>query len=152
MATHFNDEQHHHDHGHSLIQEITCHLPYAIFSVAFGLAALSFLVYQAFLAGASNGVICQGSVVLFHSFHFMHIVFAATGTVLTFFRFSKNIFKGLLVGALCASFFCTLSDAILPYLGGTLLGVNMHLHLCFVTELHNILPWSFKWIFTQSPS
>jgi hypothetical protein len=143
MDSHFHDEQHHYEHGHSLMQEIMCHLPYAVFSVAFGLATLSFLVYGAFLVGATNGSICNGSEVLFHSFHFMHIVFAATGTVLTYFRFSKNIFKGLCIGALCASFFCTLSDAILPYLGGTVMGVDMHFHICFITELHNILPFLF---------
>lgn len=144
MANHFHDDQqHHYEHGHSLVEEIMCHLPYAIFSVAFGLAFLSFLVYGAFLVGASNGSICDGSQVLFHSFHFMHIVFAATGTVLTYFRFSKNIFKGLCIGALCASFFCTVSDAVLPYLGGKLMGVDMHFHICFITELHNILPFLF---------
>lgn len=130
-----------HEHDHTLTGELVCHLPYSIFSVAFGLAILSFLVYGALLVQAAQSTVCRSSMVLFHSFHFMHIVFAATGTMITFFRFSKNIPKGIIVSIFSASFFCTLSDAILPYLGGKLLGVNMHLHLCFVTELHNILPF-----------
>lgn len=142
MANPHNHETHHHDqHGHSLMEEIVCHLPYAIFSVAFGIAILSFLVYFSFMAGATDYVVCRGSSVLFHSFHFMHIVFASTGTLITYFRFSKHIVKGFLVGAASSMFFCTLSDAILPYIGGRLMGVPMHLHLCFVTELHNILPF-----------
>jgi hypothetical protein len=71
----------------------------------------------------------------------MHIVFAATGTLITFFRFSKNIVKGFLVGIFSTTVFCTLSDAIIPYIGGKLLGVNMHFHLCFLTELRNVLPF-----------
>lgn len=138
------DHNHDHDqhaHEHTLTGELVCHLPYSVFSVAFGLAILSFLVYGALLIQASPAAVCKSSMVLFHSFHFMHIVFAATGTMITFFRFSNNIPKGILVSIVSSSFFCTLSDAILPYLGGELLGVHMHLHLCFLTELHNILPF-----------
>lgn len=138
--------EHHHDHdtyehGHTLVGELICHAPYAVFSVAFGIAILSFLSYLSSIAGASHTVVCRGADDLFHSFHFMHIVFASTGTLITFFRFSKNIFKGFLVGCLSAMVFCTLSDSILPYIGGTLLGVKMHLHICFFTELRNVLPF-----------
>ncbi len=80
---------------------------------------------------------------LFHSFHFMHIVFAATGTVITFRRFNKNLFSSLFVGMWVPVLFCTLSDSILPYLGGRALGVAMSFHLCFFTELSNILPFLF---------
>jgi hypothetical protein len=145
MNTHFqagHDHNHNHDeHSHTLTGELICHLPYAIFSVAFGLAILSFLHYFSSLLGAGQDVVCQGADELFHSFHFMHIVFASTGTLITFFRFSRNILKGFIVGSLSAAFFCTLSDSILPYLGGRLLGVDMHLHICFFTELSNVLPF-----------
>lgn len=130
-----------HGHTHSLIDELVCHFPYAIFSVAFGLSILSFLVYLSFISGAKTELVCGGSDALFHSFHFMHIVFAATGTLITYYRFSKNIFKGILVGALSAVTFCTLSDSVLPYLGGTLMGVKMSLHICFFSELRNVLPF-----------
>lgn len=136
-----HDHDHNHDHDHTLAGEIQHHLPYAIFSVAFGLSILSFLTYFSTIAGTKDSLVCQGSDALFHSFHFMHIVFAATGTLITFFRFSKNLFKGLVVGCLSSTVFCTLSDSILPYLGGTMMGVKMDLHLCFLTELHNVLPF-----------
>jgi hypothetical protein len=73
----------------------------------------------------------------------MHIVFAATGTLITFFRFSKSVWKGIIIGGLTASFFCLLSDSILPYLGGLALGVPMHFHICFVSELDKVLPFLF---------
>ncbi|HSW73672.1 MAG TPA: hypothetical protein VLG71_00810 [Candidatus Limnocylindria bacterium] len=147
MDTFDSRHDHYHGHEHTLTGELVHHLPYAIFSVAFALSVLSFLVYLSFLGGASNDIICRGSDALFHSFHFMHIVFAATGTLITFYRFSNNIFKGLLVGLFSATVFCTLSDVFLPYLGGTLMGVNMHLHICFFSELHNILPFLFVGLF-----
>lgn len=132
---------HHHEHDHTLIGELICHLPYAIFSVAFGLTLLSFVTYYSYEKPAA--IICKRSDVLFHSFHFMHIVFAATGTLVTFFRYSHNVVKALLLGIISPAIFCTLSDSILPYIGGKLLGVDMHFHLCFVTELQNVLPFLF---------
>ena len=48
---------------------------------------------------------------------------------------------GLLVGVLSPAFFCILSDAVLPYFGGKMFGVNMRWHVCFISELHNVLPF-----------
>jgi hypothetical protein len=45
-------------------------------------------------------IVKKGSRALFHSFHFIHILFAATGTIVTFRRFSKNYLRALIVGAL----------------------------------------------------
>jgi len=123
-----------------IFNELVHHLPYAIFSVALCLAVLGLLNYT------TCGVvelwrIRESAGVLFHSFHFLHIVFAATGSMICFFRFSKNIFRGILVGVFTTMIFCTMSDAVLPYLAGRLLGVNMDFHLCFLSELRNVLPF-----------
>ena len=76
-----------HNHEHTLKGELVHHLPYAIFSVAFALSMLSLLTFVA--RGFGDPVVTnKGFKMLFHSFHFMHIVFAATGTLITFFRFS----------------------------------------------------------------
>src|SRR5579872_127834 len=131
----------HDHHQHTVMGELLCHLPYAIYSVAFGLALLSFVTYFSFTD--SPNIICQKADVLFHSFHFMHIVFAATGTLITFFRFSRNIFHAILLGIFSPIIFCTLSDSFLPYLGGRMLGVDMHFHWCFISELSNVLPFLF---------
>ncbi len=146
----------HSDHSHDMvIDEVICHFPYAVFSVAFSLIAAALLGYFSF--GAATRVVEHGSHVLFHSFHFLHLVFAATGTVLTFFRFSRNVFKGLIVGAVCATFFCIMSDVVVPYGIGTLLGVKMTFHICFMHELNNVLPFLFVgllngWVLSYHPS
>lgn len=132
-----DDHGHGHDHDHSLYGELICHLPYAVFSVAIGLAILSFVS----VAQESAEQFVKTSNILFHSFHFMHIVFAATGVLITYFRFSKNVVGALIVGTISPAIFCTLSDAVLPYIGGQMLGVHMNFHLCFLTELHNVIPF-----------
>ncbi len=143
MADHHHSESNYnleHEHEHTLLEGITCHLPYAIFSVAFCLAILNFLGYLT-MSTTDAATLQRGARMLFHSFHFLHIVFAATGTLITYYRYSKNIMGGLLVGILCSMTFCTLSDAVIPYIGGNMLGVAMSFHLCFVTELNNIIPF-----------
>jgi len=129
-----------HTHEHTVKDELICHLPYAVFSVAFALTILSIL--SAFSLGVANkNLVKQGAQLLFHSLHFMHIVFAATGTIISFSRFSKSIGKALLIGMISPTFFCMLSDAILPYLGGRMLGVPMHFHLCFFSDTAKVIPF-----------
>lgn len=138
---HVHEHQHGHAHMPGLWAELIHHLPYAIFSVAFSLIILSFVSYFSKVVEAEQ--VRKGAKMLFHSFHFMHIVFAATGSLLTFFRFSAQVLKALIVGMLSTMTFCTLSDSVLPYLGGTALGVKMSFHICFLTDLGNVLPFLF---------
>jgi hypothetical protein len=133
-------EQHGHVHTHTFTSELICHTPYAIFSVAFCLIILAFLSF-AFLQDGNTALFLKGSRMLFHIFHFMHLIFAGTGVLITFFRFSKNFLKGIIVGALTTITFCTISDSILPYIGGKIMGVDMHFHLCFISEIKNVLPF-----------
>ncbi len=136
------EKSYHSSHKHTVWQELICHFPYAVFSVTFALALLSFFEYFSLVNGQPPSAV-TGASMLFHSFHFMHIAFATTGTLITFFRFSKNYTMAFLLGFFGPAFFCMLSDSILPYIGGRLLGVPMEFHLCFVSELKNVLPFLF---------
>lgn len=138
MNHHRINDHEHEGHSESLGHELLHHFPYAIFSVALGLIVLSFVTHT---GSANIEQATEQAHSLFHNFHFLHIIFAATGTVIMFLRFSNNILGGLLVGALSSMVFCSLSDAILPYYGGRLLGVPMDWHLCFYSELPNVLPF-----------
>lgn len=129
----------HEDHGCSLMEEILCHLPYAILSVALALVTLSFMDFMS--PGPER--LSQAAHNLFHAFHFLHIVFAATGTFITFSRYSRNVFAGLMVAAVASLTFCTLSDVILPSIAGAMLGVPIHMHICLFSEWDNILPFLF---------
>ncbi|OGB97566.1 hypothetical protein A3F06_03480 [candidate division TM6 bacterium RIFCSPHIGHO2_12_FULL_36_22] len=125
--------EHNHDHEHGLYEEFICHFPYGVFSIALGIILLTFtsmLIDETVVDFAYQN--------LFHMFHYLHIVFAAAGTLLTFFKFSKNIVKGLIIGIISPTIFCILSDIIVPYLGGWVVGVPMQLHICFYHELANI--------------
>ncbi len=132
--------EHTHPQSHKIYDELMCHWPYAVVSICIALILLAF-VSVGYLGSSNPSLIKKGTKLLFHTFHFMHIVFATTGSLITFYRFSQNIIKGLIVGTSCAIFFCLLSDAVLPYIGGLCLGVDMKFHLCFLTEFSNVFPF-----------
>jgi len=144
-----HNHQHNHDHhghhdehgGHSILQELICHAPYAIFAVALVLAVVLFWSFPS--SGVLSAVACNGASRLFHGFHFIHIVFSATGVLVTYFRFShnRNVLRGFIIGGITAASVCILSDAILPYLGGRILGAPIKFHFCWLYELHNVVPF-----------
>jgi hypothetical protein len=139
MAHKVGCQVHEDHHGFSLTEEILSHLPYAIMSVALALVTLSFMDFMS----PGQDRLSEAAHNLFHAFHFLHIVFAATGTFITFSRYSQKIVTGLLVASIGSLTFCTLSDVILPSIAGAMLGVPIHMHICLFSEWNNILPFLF---------
>ncbi|MFA6065765.1 MAG: hypothetical protein WC707_01130 [Candidatus Babeliaceae bacterium] len=143
----------HTDHNHSsheasLYDELTCHLPYAAFSVAIGFIVLSLLHFMSM--NLAQAQLHKGYHILFHAFHYLHIMFAVTGTLVTFLRFSNHLTRGIIVSLISPAVFCTLSDVALPALAGNILGVHMDMHICFF-KLHdfmNVLPFMLVGLIT----
>lgn len=133
MSTHHSDCLVHPDHKESIFSEIMCHLPYGIFSVAIGFIVIGFL--QGFASGENLHHLGHR---LFHSFHFLHIIFAASGAFLGFMRFTSKKYIAGILSLITATVFCTLSDIILPYAVGIFFGIEMDFHLCLFSEAHNV--------------
>ncbi|MGE0009181.1 MAG: hypothetical protein AB7F19_01455 [Candidatus Babeliales bacterium] len=119
----------------SVWQEVICHMPYGIFSVALSLIVVGFLY---FIVG-NTPAMYKHAHVLFHVFHFLHIIFATTGSYIAFMRFTRKPYFAIFMSLFSSIVFCTLSDILMPYAGGVLLGFNVTLHLCIRTEIFNVL-------------
>lgn len=142
-----HDEHHSHEsHETSLLNELACHWPWATFSIAFGFILLSIISFLGL--GIDSYAKIGGYNVLFHSCHYLHIVYAVVGTMVAFARFSSALPRALAFSIVIPSVFCTLSDIALPTLAGNILGVKMHMHICFFSELHNIIPLLLVGLFT----
>lgn len=125
-----------HSQWHCVLDEVICHFPFAALSLTIGLILLSIMTASL----STNAAVLHCSFYqLFHTFHYLHILFAAAGSFLTFLKYSRNWLKGIIVGLITPVIFCVLSDIVLPYCGGALLGVHMHLHICFITEYTNVI-------------
>lgn len=147
VARHQSHHHHTHEsHESSLLDELGCHFPWATFSVAIGFVFLSIIYFMGLCLEEAQA--CAGYYVLFHSFHYLHIIYAVVGTMVTFSRFSHNLIKGLFLSIISPLIFCTLSDIVLPALAGNMLGVPIKIHICLFSELHNIIPLLFMGLIT----
>ena len=79
------------------LHELAHHLPYGTLSVACALLLMSMidvLFHSSIASSIGNGSCCShGNYALdtlFHVFHFVHLVFAASGAMLTFYRYSNK--------------------------------------------------------------
>jgi len=115
--------------------EFVCHFPYAVMSVALGLIVLSMMTPS---TPMNIAIVKESFHRLFHSFHYLHILFATSGAIFTFLKYSRNWIKGIFVASFVSSSFCIISDILVPYVGGRILGVKMNLHICFFSEFTNI--------------
>jgi hypothetical protein len=113
-----------------IYQEVLCHLPFTVLSIILSIVILSFMYFNEMLSSAQENVVYAYHV-LFHVFHYIHILFAVIGTYLMFTRFSGRKIWAIVISLLVPAVFCTFSDAILPAVAGTLLGVEMDMHICF---------------------
>ncbi len=119
----------------TLWDELSCHFPYAILSVAIALIVLSFLPVAEHVRGTDF------EFRLFHSFHFLHLLFAGTGTVLTLKKYGARPLVTMVMGFVVPALFCTLSDVLLPYVGGRFVSLHMHFHWCFFSHFDTVLPF-----------
>ncbi|MCL5436766.1 MAG: hypothetical protein M1549_02740 [Candidatus Dependentiae bacterium] len=127
------------DRPHSIWEELMCHVPYAAISIAIGFVFLSIINFFG-QASLSLEAMHSGYHVLFHAFHYLHVVVAVAGAIITFSRFSDRVGIGILVACLVSPLFCIFSDVILPSFAGRLLGFAMPMHICLLNA-RDALNW-----------
>ena len=96
--------------------------------------------------GALTGIIIMVIVVLgnvpshvantiFYTLHPLHVLLSALVTTAMYVRYSKTKFwVAILIGWTGSIGIATVSDAIIPYLGGSLLNAQMEFHVPFIEE------------------
>ncbi len=78
---------------------------------------------------------------LFETFFISHLFFAALTPASLLSKYRRALWLGILVAIATSSVTCTLSDIIFPYLGGIILGYDMHFHVCIIEE--PLISWIF---------
>ncbi len=96
--------------------------------------------------GAISGIVIMVAIVLgnvqpwvsqiaFATFHPLHVLLSAQATTAMFRKHnSGKLWTAIVVGFSGSVGIATLSDSIIPYLGGTLLGIEMEFHIGFISE------------------
>lgn len=118
-----------------ICKELIHHLPYSAVGVG---AALGLL-----LAFERTGFRVGSPEFFFHTMHPIHILISAAVATAMLWKYDRHFLK-----AVCIAFFsslpiCTISDIIIPYLGGRFLHTPVIFHLCIVEEPWLVLPACF---------
>jgi hypothetical protein len=124
-----------HSHENIFIDELSTHWKFTLGAVVVSAVIITALKLTLF-PGAS-----PETEELFEGFFIAHLFFAALTPASLLSKYKKALWLGVFVAILTSSITCSLSDIILPYLGGEILGYDMHFHICIIEE--PLLSWSF---------
>jgi hypothetical protein len=94
-------------------------------------------------AGAASGIIIMVVIVLgnvpasisetiFYTLHPIHIILSAMVTTAMYRRYGGKIWAAILIGYTGAIGIATLSDVVIPYIGGVLLNIEIGFHIPFI--------------------
>jgi hypothetical protein len=114
-----------------IAHELKEHIPFTALGAATGIPIMALILLF--------DVPYDTSETFFYTFHFAHIFMSAFVTTALYMRYRKGkIWTAILIGWTGALLTCTASDVLLPYLGGSLLLADMHLHVPFIERPYTI--------------
>lgn len=117
-----------HTHENIFIDELSTHWKFTLGAVVVSGIVIAVLKLTLFPEAAPE------TENLFEGFFISHLFFAALTPASLLSKYKKTVWLGIIVAILTSSITCTLSDIVLPYLGGLVLGYDMHFHVCIVEE------------------
>ncbi|MDP6142180.1 MAG: hypothetical protein QGF23_01905 [Dehalococcoidales bacterium] len=110
-----------------IASELKEHAPFTAFGAITGAIIMVFIV----LVDVSS----EASQTIFHALHPLHVVFSSLATTAMYRKHSsRRVWVVLVVGYFGSIGVATLSDVLLPYLGGTLLDLEIEFHPSFIQE------------------
>jgi len=117
-----------------ILKELKEHVPFTFLAVAVSIGVVVFVRYY---------LVKELSEEFFHFFHFSHIIVSAMVTGALYYKYKEKIINALVVGFSGALIIGSLSDIIFPYLGGLILGLDIHFHLPLIEETASVLIFAF---------
>lgn len=124
-------------------KELIQHAPFTILGAVTGIIIMVIIVLSNVPREVSN--------TLFYTLHPLHVVLSAMATTAMYKRYGKGkLWLVILIGYTGSIGISTLSDVMIPYLGGSLLGIPMELHLPFIETAKMPFIGIAKWQFVNS--
>ena len=120
--------------------ELVRHAPFTILGAITGIIIMVIIVFSHTPKEISNA--------LFYTLHPIHVVLSALATTSMYkLRGRATIWRAIIIGYTGSIGVATLSDAIIPYLGGSLLRISMEFHVPFIETAKlpfiGIAKWQF---------
>jgi len=108
-----------------ILHELKHHLPFTAFATISAIILIIFLQYL-FQKQISED--------LFEIFHPLHVMASSIVTAGIFYKYKPKLISALLVGMAGSIIIGSLSDIILPWIGGNLLGLGTSFHLLLIEK------------------
>jgi len=106
----------------TIVAEMKKHAPFTALGAITGISIMAIVVLLDAPREISNAI--------FYTLHPIHVVFSAMVTTAMFKLHGKNmVWVAIMIGYTGSIGIATISDVIIPYLGATLLNIQMELHL-----------------------
>lgn len=109
-----------------ILRELARHAPFTAFGAITGIIIMVVIVFGGVPSGVSHTV--------FYTLHPAHVVLSALVTTALYRLYGGKLKWALLIGYTGSIGIATISDIILPYFGGVLLGAEMEFHLGFIEK------------------
>jgi hypothetical protein len=108
-----------------IASELREHAPFTAMGAASGILIMAIIVWV--------NVPSEISHTVFHTLHPLHVILSALTTTAMYRKYGhRKIWAVVLIGYCGSIGIATISDAIIPYLGGTLLGLDIEFHIPFI--------------------
>ncbi len=115
-----------------ILSELKEHIPFTAIGAASGIIIMLVIIYADVLPRVSEAV--------FETLHPLHVVLSALTTTAMYRKYGHTkLWIAVLIGYTGSIGIASISDAIIPYLGGTMLGIDIHLHIPFIET--GIIPY-----------
>jgi len=122
-----------------IAQELRRHAPFTALGALTGIIIMVIIVF--------GNVPPQISQTAFYTLHPIHVVLSALVTTAMYVKYRKaKIWAVILVGWTGSIGIATMSDAVIPYLGGVLLHIEMDFHVPFIETSKMPVIGIEKWI------
>ncbi len=108
-----------------IANQLKVHAPFTAAGAGSGIALMVVILVSGMTAPVSSAV--------FYTLHPLHVVLSALATTSMYRLHGKGrAWAAILIGYTGSIGIATLSDAVIPFVGGALLGVDMHFHAPFI--------------------
>jgi len=122
-----------------IVQELRRHAPFTALGALTGIIIMIIIIF--------GEVPSQISQTAFYTLHPIHVVLSALVTTAMYAKYRKaKIWAVILIGWTGSIGIATLSDAVIPYLGGALLHIEMGFHVPFIETSKMPVIGIEKWI------
>lgn len=126
-----------------IARELKNHAPFTALGTVTGIIIMAIIVF--------GKVPAETSHIVFYSLHPLHIVASAIATTAMYQKYGNGkIWTAILVGYAGSIGIATLSDALIPHLGGVLLGIKMEFHIPFIETAKMPVIGIAKWQIVNS--